>query len=158
MKSKKAPYIFLALLAILSIILLKYKEKRDQGTDIVKNEIVQKTKSGSEVKDVDRDRGFDRRISFIEYTVHARCRMSCRKISQTEVEELMEEGELNYKKSDVKAIPCPIYSVEGITRDSQRVRIVFGQCDNKTKVITVIDLEKDWTCDCPGDERKYKNN
>lgn len=158
MKSKKAPYILLALLAIISIILLKYKEKREQGTDIVKKEFVKKTKSGTKVKDVDRDRSFDRRTSYIEYTVHAKCRMSCRKISQAEVEEMMEAGKLNYKKSDVKAIPCPVYSVEGITKDDQRVRIVFGQCDFKTNVITVIDLEKNWACDCPGDDRKYKNN
>lgn len=158
MRSKKAPFIFLALLAILSIILLKLKEKRDQGTDIVKKEIVNKTKSISKIKDVDRDRGFDRRISYIEYSVHAKCRMSCRQIAQAEVEEMMEAGKLNYKKSDVKATPCPVYSVEGVTKDGQHVRIVFGQCDFKTKVITVIDLEKDWACDCPGDDRKYKNN
>jgi hypothetical protein len=24
-------------------------------------------------------------------------------------------------------------------------------------VVTVIDLDMEWTCDCPGDDDKYKN-
>ena len=107
--------------------------------------------------EVNRNRGFDRRTSYIEYTEHAKCRMECRHISQAEVEEIMRTGSVNYNKTDVSARPCPAYAVEGITKDDQRVRIVFGQCDQKTKVITVIDLNTDWTCACPGDDDKYKN-
>ncbi len=107
--------------------------------------------------DVDRNRGFDRRVSYIEYTQHAKCRMQCRKISQAEVEEIMQNGKINYNKSNVEARPCPAYALEGVTKDDQLVRIVFGQCDLKTKVITVIDLNTDWSCDCPGDDDKYKN-
>lgn len=69
----------------------------------------------------------------------------------------MQKGNINYHKSDVNAIPCPVYAVEGVTHDNQRVRIIFGQCDYKAIVVTVIDLETDWKCDCPGDDRKYKN-
>ena len=82
--------------------------------------------------------------------------MECRHISQEEVEEIMKDGKINYYKTDVNAKPCPAYALEGITKDDQRVRIVFGQCDEKTKVITVIDLNTDWTCHCPGDDDKYK--
>jgi hypothetical protein len=106
---------------------------------------------------VDRNRGFDRRISYIEYTEHAKCRMECRHISQAEVEEIMQDGKVNYYKSDLNAHPCPAYALEGVTKDNQRVRIVFGQCDEKTKVITVIDLDRDWSCSCPGDDEKYRN-
>lgn len=105
----------------------------------------------------DRNHGFDRRISYIEYTQHAKCRMQCRKISQAEVEEVMQDGKINYNKSNVDARPCPTYALEGETKDNQFVRIVFAQCDLKTKVVTVIDLETDWSCDCPGDDNKYKN-
>ena len=105
----------------------------------------------------DRNRGFDRRISYIEYTQHGKCRMQCRKISQAEVEEIMRDGKINYAKSNVNARPCPEYALEGITRDNQRVRIVFAQCDLKTKVVTTIDLDTDWTCDCPGDDKKHQN-
>jgi Domain of unknown function (DUF4258) len=131
--------------------------KRCKHNDPEKPEITTNKKKNDPVSDVDRNRGFDRRISYIEYTEHAKCRMQCRKISQAEVEEIMQDGNVNYNKSDVNAMPCPVYALEGITKDDQRVRIVYGQCDRKTKVITVIDLNTGWSCDCPGDDNKYKN-
>ncbi|HEX6179629.1 MAG TPA: DUF4258 domain-containing protein, partial [Chitinophagaceae bacterium] len=85
---------------------------------------------------------------------HARCRMDCRQITAAEVEDIMQKGKINYRKSNVKANPCPVYALEGYTVDNQHVRIVFGQCDNKTKVITCIDLDKEWQCHCPGDDNK----
>ncbi len=56
MRSKKTPYIFLAILAILAIILVKVKEKREQGTDKPKKEIV--SKKSSKAKDINRDRKY----------------------------------------------------------------------------------------------------
>jgi hypothetical protein len=108
--------------------------------------------------DVNRNRGFDRRVSYIEYTQHAKCRMQCRHITQAEVDEIMKDGTINYKKSDVNDRPCPTYALEGITSDNQRVRIVFAQCDLKTKVVTCIDLNTDWECHCPGDDDNADNN
>ena len=90
--------------------------------------------------------------------------MQCRKITQAEVEEIMRDGKINYAKSEVNDRPCPTYALEGVTRDDQRVRIVFAQCDLKTKVVTSIDLDTNWECHCPGDDagstgspRKNKN-
>ena len=40
------------------------------------------------------------------------------------------------------------YPLEGMTHDSQHVRIVFAPKQEKLVVVTVIDLEKDWYCDC----------
>ena len=105
----------------------------------------------------DRERGFDRRTSYLEYSQHASCRMKCRRISQAEVEEIMQEGKINYNKSDLQNARCPRYALEGVTNDDQRVRIIFAQCNEKTVVVTVIDLETDYQCDCPGDDNKYKN-
>jgi len=104
-----------------------------------------------------RDKGFDRRTSLLEYSNHAKCRMKCRKISQAEVEEIMRDGVINYNKSDLQNARCPRYAVEGVTHDNQRVRIVYAQCNNSTTVVTVIDLETDFECHCPGDDDKYKN-
>lgn len=104
-----------------------------------------------------RDKGFDRRVSFIEYSEHARCRMQCRKISQSDVEAIMKYGEVNYRKSELKNVRCPRYALEGNTPDGQRVRIVFAQCNEKTIVVTAIDLETGYACHCPGDDDKYKN-
>jgi hypothetical protein len=88
--------------------------------------------------------------------------MQCRKISQGEVEQIMQDGKINYNKSDIQSrklsgARCPRYAVEGVTTDDQKIRIVFAQCNDKTTVVTVIDLDKKWTCDCPGDDKKYDN-
>lgn len=111
-------------------------------------------RSSTPASAINRNRGFDRRVSFIEYTKHARCRMECREISQAEVQDMMKMGIINYRKSNVKGRPCPTYALEGNTNDGQHVRIVFAQCDNSTKVVTCIDLEKEWQCHCPGDDNK----
>ncbi len=110
------------------------KKKHKEDTTKPKAKTDQKDNTG----EVNRNRGFDRRVSYIEYTEHAKCRMQCRKITQTEVEEIMKEGKINYAKSDVNDRPCPTYALEGVTGDNQRVRIVFAQCDFKTKVIPVL--------------------
>ena len=104
-----------------------------------------------------RERGFDRQVSFIEYSKHATCRMQCRGISRSEVEAIMKEGKINYKKSDLKNARCPRYALEGTTIDDQEVRIVFAQCEKSTVVVTAIDLDTGFTCSCPGDDDKNKN-
>jgi len=83
--------------------------------------------------------------------------MECRHITEDEVEETMRNGNINYRKSDIQNARCPRYAVEDDTKDGQHVRIVFAQCDKYTEVVTVIDLDMEWTCDCPGDDDKYKN-
>jgi len=115
------------------------------------------TNRNSTTGNVNRDRGFDRRISYIEYSKHARCRMDCRHITQAEIEDIMQNGKINYNKSDLHNTRCPRYALEGITKDDQRVRIIFAQCNQSTTVVTVVDLNTEWQCDCPGDEDQYKN-
>ena len=143
---KASPYILLLVLALAVIVIKKYRDDRQPE---------RKSKYRDPSSDTNRKKGFDRRITYIEYTAHAKCRMQCRKISRPEVEEIMQQGEINYCKTDIYDRPCPSYTLEGITQDNQRVRIVFAQCDLKTKVVTVIDLDTEWDCDCPGDEGKY---
>ena len=84
----------------------------------------------------------------ISYSKHARCRMDCRHIDEMEVKEILESGVINYNKveKDEQGISIPL---EGVTRDGQKVRIVFAPKKNKTIVVTAIDLNKDWPCDCP---------
>jgi hypothetical protein len=139
----------LAIVVVLGAALLLVKRfgKTDNAKPKTRTE-----KKTDPAADVNRNRGFDRRVSYIEYTQHAKCRMQCRHINQSEVEEIMKDGAINYKKSDVNDRPCPTYALEGITSDNQRVRIVFAQCDLKTKVVTCIDLNTDWECHCPGDD------
>jgi Domain of unknown function (DUF4258) len=146
------------LLMIAAIIIIKQCKKGNEPVPKPKTDVTDTDRPRDPASNnTGRDKGFDRRTAFLEYSNHAKCRMQCRKISQAEVEEIMNEGKINYKKSDLQNARCPRYAVEGRTRDEQRVRIVFAQCNNKTVVVTVIDLETDFECHCPGDDDKYKN-
>jgi len=147
---KKAAPLFLLLILALALFVIK---KCGHSTSASKNK-----NTGSTTAEVNRDRGFDRRISYLQYSNHAKCRMQCRHISENEVEETMLNGTINYRKSDIQNARCPRYAIEDETKDGQHVRIVFAQCDNYTEVVTVIDLGTEWTCDCPGDDNKYQNN
>jgi hypothetical protein len=138
MRSKKAGYLFLLIL-VLAVVFINKRTGLQQESDIAQTV---------------RKQGFDRRISTLEYTRHARCRMDCRHISQTDVNDIMRSGEVNYAKTDVDDKPCPTYAVQGYTNDGQHLRVIFAQCETKTKVITCYDLEKDFECHCPGDEKK----
>jgi hypothetical protein len=149
---KFIPYLILIVLAVLTIVVRKCRQADLPDPHPGTTTDVKPKRSSN-----DRESGFDRRISFIEYSNHAKCRMQCRKISQAEVEEIMQEGTINYNKSDLQNVRCPRYAVEGITEDNQKVRIVFAQCNEKTAVVTVIDLGTEWTCHCPGDDKKYDN-
>lgn len=150
---KAAPLILVLILAIILFAVRQYKGQQDVKPATGTNKEAKKNESGS----IDRDRGFDRRISYLEYSYHAKCRMRCRKISEQEVEQLMQQGKINYNKSDIQNSRCPRYAVEGVTTDDQKLRIVFAQCNDKTTVVTVIDLDTEWTCNCPGDDKKYDN-
>ena len=150
---KAIPIILIIVLAIAVVIIKQCKKRSTPGNSKATTTTNRKDPAGN----INRDHGFDRRISYIEYSNHARCRMECRHITQAEVEDIMQQGKINYDKSDLKNARCPRYALEGITKDNQRVRIVFAQCNEKTEVVTVIDLETDFECHCPGDDIKYKN-
>ncbi len=150
---KWAPYILIVLMVV-AIVVIKLVQGKDSTTSKPKTTT---TNPKDPASSVNRDHGFDRRTSYLKYSNHANCRMDCRKISKAEVEEIMKDGKINYYKSDIKNARCPRYAVEGVTKDKQRVRIIYAQCNESTTVVTVIDLETDYECHCPGDDDKYKN-
>jgi len=143
MNKKYYPFLLVAVLLIALLVVRKL---------IPTAESTRTTRKSTTTGKIDRNRGFDRRISYIKYSNHAKCRMKCRHITQAEVEDIMQEGKINYKKSELKNVRCPRYALEGITDDNQRVRIIFAQCDESTTVVTVIDLETEYECSCPGDD------
>jgi hypothetical protein len=138
MNQKKSVFIFLLIMALAILFINKWKGLQNQ----------------SDLTHTVRQRGFDRRISTLEYTQHVRCRMDCRHISQNDINDIMRNGEINYAKTNVNDSPCPTYALQGLTNDGQRLRVIFAQCETKTKVVTCYDLEKDFECHCPGDEKK----
>ncbi|HSB91891.1 MAG TPA: DUF4258 domain-containing protein [Flavitalea sp.] len=85
----------------------------------------------------------------LTYTRHARCRMACRQVDSSEVIEILEHGSINYKKTDTTGSRDPKFALEGQTDDGQHVRIVFAMAGAKTVVVTVIDLDQNYECDCP---------
>jgi hypothetical protein len=88
------------------------------------------------------------------YTKHARCRMDCRHIDESEVKEILKDGKINYEKSQYQNTDNPKYAVEGWSHDNQHLRIVFAPAEDAVVVVTCIDLETEFECHCPGDEHK----
>ncbi|HRI23775.1 MAG TPA: DUF4258 domain-containing protein [Ferruginibacter sp.] len=150
MLKKYLPYIFLVAAALLLFLI----KKNQRGPAPVKPSSEQ-TDTHITVPAVlpaedktDREEGLNRNISNLVFSKHARCRMDCRKIDESEVREILLKGTVNQKKiqRDKRGITWP---VEGVTHDNQRVRIVFApRGDEALVVVTVIDLDTDWSCDC----------
>lgn len=90
----------------------------------------------------------DRHASHLVYTRHARCRMDCRHITEMEIREVLENGEIDYRKSEPDAKPDPKYAVEAYTKEGQHLRVVFAPSNRGLVVITCIDLGVEWQCDC----------
>ena len=91
---------------------------------------------------------FKRNVHTIIYSKHARCRMACRNIDESEVKEILAAGHLNTSKiqEDERG---KTYPLEGETHDKQHVRIVFAPKGADTvEVVTCIDLDTEWPCDC----------
>jgi hypothetical protein len=102
--------------------------------------------SGAGRKDTTVD--FDRSLAPLVLTKHARCRMDCRHIDESEIKEILQGGNINYSKSDPDGKPDPKYAVEGKTHDGQQVRVIFAPSKRGMVVITVIDLKEEWKCAC----------
>lgn len=83
----------------------------------------------------------------LRYTRHGRCRMDCRHITEGEVEALLQDGHIAPDRTRHDG-ECVSYAVEGQTDDGQHVRIVYADCDRETRVVTTIDLDSDWPCQC----------
>lgn len=132
---KAGPYIFLLLLFFIAAWLVNGDSNIESNSE---NKTTQTDKQG-----------LNRNPQQINYSKHARCRMDCRKVSEIEVEELLQDGTINYKKSDLKGESCrKKYAVEGISRDKQKLRIIFAPCADEVTVVTVIDLQTEWECEC----------
>ena len=155
MNKKWVPYILIIVLGA-AVIIIKTCKSNNKTEPDPKPKVTNNNRKDP-ASEINRDKGFDRRVSYLEYSNHAKCRMQCRHITQAEVEYIMKEGKINYNKSDLQNARCPRYALEGNTADNQDVRIVFAQCNEKTEVVTVIDLDTEWQCHCPGDDNNYKN-
>lgn len=88
-----------------------------------------------------------KKIKNFTYTKHATCRMVCRHIDEREIKEIVEQGNINYNKIETDS-RGKTYPIEGITHDKQKVRIVVAPKKDELVIVTVIDLDSEWSCDC----------
>lgn len=155
MLKKYLPFILL----IAAALMLFYIKKNQRGQTAVKPKSEQTDKitvpvvlptdeKPDEVENHPDDPvGFNRNTENLIFSKHAQCRMDCRKIDEAEVKAILKNGKINHKKiqSDKRG---KTYPVEGFTKDKQHVRIVFAPKGDALVVVTVIDLETEWKCDC----------
>ena len=138
MTKKYLPFIVL----IAAALLLFYVKKNQRGSY-----------PGNTTTDISipviTDEPFNRNTHNIIYSKHARCRMDCRHIDEAEVMEILQNGKLNVDKIEEDS-RGKRYPLEGKTHDNQNVRIVFAPKQEELVVITVIDLDKEWECNCGG--------
>ena len=132
---------YLPFIVLLAAALLLFYIKKNQRGSFPRNT---STNVGIPVVN---DEGFNRNIHTIVYSKHARCRMDCRHIDQSEVMEILQNGKLNKNKIE-EDNRGKTYPLEGITHDKQHVRIVFAPKQDELVVVTVIDLDNDWDCNC----------
>jgi hypothetical protein len=139
---KSAPLVLLVILAIAALAL------KNCNTNVLKN------KHRNEPQEVNTNpRGLNRNPSHINYSKHAKCRMACRHIDELEVKDMLQNGTINYRKSDLKGDDChKRYAVEGTSKDNQRLRIIFVPCNDEVTVVTCIDIGQNWACNCEGDD------
>ncbi len=90
----------------------------------------------------------DRNIDKLILTKHARCRMDCRDISEDEIKEILHDGKINYAKSNLNDQRGATYALEGYSNDKQHLRIIFAPEKERIVVVTCIDLDKEWQCEC----------
>lgn len=86
-------------------------------------------------------------ISDLKISKHAACRMNCRHISKDEILEVLKEGRMNRSKTRT-GDRGSTYAYEGRTKDGQEVRIIVAPSKDNITIVTVIDLENEWNCDC----------
>jgi len=56
-----------------------------------------------------------------------------------------------YNKSNRRRWPCPTYVVQARTKNKQLLRVVFEQCEAKTTVLAVDNVEAKNDCNCNED-------
>jgi hypothetical protein len=74
--------------------------------------------------------------------------MDCRHITSKEIREILDDGHINYSKSEPESKPDPKWAVEGFTAEQQHLRIIIAPESGKLVVITCIELGVEWQCDC----------
>ena len=89
-----------------------------------------------------------RNTSHLIFTRHVKCRMGCRHITEEEIKEILKNGRLNKVKSGIGSKGDSTFSLEGYSHENQHIRVVVAPDNDGLVIITCIDLEHEWPCDC----------
>ena len=77
--------------------------------------------------------------------------MKCKGISEEEVAEILNTGEVNFSESDSRGVPVPSYALEGTTSGNKSLRVIVTifEKDSIAEVTTAINLKGETdTCRC----------
>ena len=89
-----------------------------------------------------------RNTTHLILTKHAKCRMDCRHITEDEIKEIIYDGKVNEAKSGPGTKGDETYVLEGYSDESQHLRIIVAPENDGLVVITCIDLDNEWACNC----------
>ena len=74
--------------------------------------------------------------------------MDCRHITEEEIKEVIHDGTVNYSKSGRGTKGDETYALEGFSNEHQHIRVVVAPENDGLVVITCIDLDYEWPCNC----------
>ena len=74
--------------------------------------------------------------------------MDCRYITEQEIKEVISEGTINHSKSGRGSKGDETYALEGYGDEHQHIRVVVAPENDGLVVITCIDLDREWPCNC----------
>ncbi len=81
-------------------------------------------------------------------TKHVKCRMDCRQITLEEIKEIIGQGKINIAKSGVGSKGDSTFALEGFSHEKQHIRVIVAPENGGLVIITCIDLNKEWPCNC----------
>ena len=84
----------------------------------------------------------------INYSSGSDCILKCANISKGNIQEMLSNGDVNFKESKTKGEIYPSYAVDGETKDGRSLRVFFLKRDSTYEVTGGVDLQDSRNCDC----------
>lgn len=141
---KGLPYILLVVLVVAALLLRRFTTYSTNSNPKSAANYTNSISKEAEAALVSLFRNPETKLYFSR---HARCRMACRHVSQSEVREIIQKAALNKRKSNPAAAGGARYALEGVTAaDRQFIRVIVAPKQRHLTIVTVIDLDYDWEC------------
>jgi len=76
------------------------------------------------------------------------CQAKCLNISEENIKELLSQGDVNFSKSQVHDLNCPIYAIDTDDFPGGELRAFFEKCDSITILASIEHIDKQEPCNC----------